>query len=148
MYSPDFQNFNQNQLLLSSDRITLYSKKDSVFILGSQAVSLSSKKTINLDAVEKVVVYAPKIELGENATHPLVWGDQLNSQLLFLLDSLMVASKKMYNVSGQEKEIMNSMEKIKGAGQIIFESCERLKILLSPNSPSDSIILSKNNFTS
>lgn len=147
MYSPDFQTFNKNQIILSSDRVTLYSKTDSIFLFGSQAVSLSSKKTINLDATDKVVVYSQKIELGENASHPLVLGDQLNDTLIFLLDALMTVGNRLHNVSGGENDIKASMEKIKGAGQIIHDTAENVRRRLSPDSPTDSIILSKVTFT-
>lgn len=147
MYAPDFQFFNKNQILLSSDRVTLYSKQDSIFLFGTQAVSLSSTKTINLDAVDKIVMYSTKIELGENATHPLVLGDNLNDTLVFLLDALMAVGNKMHNVSGGENDIKASMEKIKGAGQILHDYSENVRRRLSPNSPQDSLILSKTTFT-
>jgi len=147
MYIPDFQSFNQNQILLSSDRVTLYSKKDSIFLFGNQAVSLSSTKTINLDSVEKIIMYSPKIELGENAKSPVVLGDKLNDTLIFLVKELMDAGNKLHNVSGGSNDIKSSMEKIKGAGQIIHDAAEKINRRLSPNSPSDSIILSKTTFT-
>jgi hypothetical protein len=147
MYSPDFQTFNNNQILVSSDRVTLYSKKESIFLFGTQAVSLSSKKTINLDAVDKVIVYAPKIELGDNATHPVVLGDNLNQTLIFLMDALLDVGNKLHNVSGGENDIKASMEKIKGAGQIIHDTAENIRRRLSPESPSDSLIVSKTTFT-
>lgn len=147
MYTPDFRSFNQNQILLSSDRVTLYSKKDSIFLFGNQAVSLSSTKTINLDAVDKIIMYSPKIELGENATSPVVLGDQLNDTLLYLISALMEVGNKLHNVSGGTNDIKSSMEKIKGAGQIIHDTAENINRRLSPNSPKDSIILSKITFT-
>jgi hypothetical protein len=119
MYSPEFSNFKDRQILVSSDRVTLYSKKDSIFLFGTQAVSLSSKKTINLDSVEKVVIFSPKIELGEKAVHPLVYGDQLVKILELFLAQIKFASNKLHNVSGGDNDIKASMEKIKSAGQIM-----------------------------
>lgn len=147
MYSPDFRSFNKNQILLSSDRITLYSKTDSVFLFGNQSVSLSSTKTINLDAVDKIVMFSKKIELGEKATHPVVLGDQLNRTLIFLMDALMAAGNKLHNVAGGENDIKASMEKIKGAGQIIHDNCQNVRRRLSPELPSESLIVSKTTFT-
>jgi hypothetical protein len=147
MYSPNFQSFDKNQILLSSDRVTLYSKKDCVFLFGNQAVSLSSKKTINLDAVDKVIIYSKKIELGENATHPVVLGDNLNQTLIFLMDALMAVGNKLHNVSGGDNDIKASMEKIKGAGQIIHDNAANIKRRLSADKPSESLIVSKTTFT-
>lgn len=140
MYSPEFSNFTDRQILVSSDRVTLYSKKDSIFLFGTQAVSLSSKKTINLDSVDKVVIYSPKIELGEKATHPLVYGDQLVRILNLFLFQIQFAANKLHNVSGGENDIKASMEKIKSAGQIMHGASVDLKNRLET-------VMSKTTFT-
>lgn len=147
MYSPDFTSFNRNQIIVSSDRVVLYSKTDSIFLFGSEAVSFSSKKTINLDAVDKVVVFAPRIELGENATHPIVLGDNLNETLIYLMRQIMRASNTLYGVSGGEFDAKQSMEKVKSAGQILHAAAKNVMNRLSPQNPSKSLILSQKNFT-
>ena len=65
-YKPQFP-YKGDQIILSSDRVLLHSKNDSVFLFGKQAVSLSSTKTINLDAIDKVLISTNKIELGNEA---------------------------------------------------------------------------------
>lgn len=147
MYSPDFTSFNKNQIVLSSDRVTLHSKTDSIFLFGSEAVSLSSKKTINLDAIDRVLVFAPRIELGDNATHPLVLGDNLNDALIYLMGQIMKASNVLHGVSGGEFDVKQSMEKVKSAGQILHGAANNVMNRLSPNNPSRSSILSQRNFT-
>ena len=46
--------FTGPQVILSSDRILLHSKKDAIILAGKRAVSLCSTETINLDAKEKI----------------------------------------------------------------------------------------------
>ncbi len=60
MYKPVFP-YKGNQLILTSDRVTLHAKNDAIFLFGKQAVGLSSTNTINLDAVNKVIVGLVKV---------------------------------------------------------------------------------------
>jgi len=98
MYKPEFP-YKDNQLILSSDRITLLSKTDSIFLFGTQAVSLSSKKTINLDALDKIIIDAPRIELGVGATEPVILGDTFSIQLQTFLQFIIEAGDNLKNVS-------------------------------------------------
>jgi hypothetical protein len=102
MYVPEFP-YTGNQAIIKSDRIILMGDKDAVFIFGNQAIGLSSRHTINLDAKEKVTISSPKIELGNNAKslgEPVILGDVLVSQLVLLLEKLTtfceVAKKTSY----------------------------------------------------
>ena len=65
MFKPVFP-YKGNQLILTSDRVTIYSKNDAVFIFGKEAVSISSVKTINLDANEKILINCTKIRILTN----------------------------------------------------------------------------------
>lgn len=142
-YKPDFP-YKGEQIILSSDRVLLHSKNDSIFLFGKKSVSLSSTKTINLDAVDKVLISTDKIELGNEAEtlgEPLVLGRTLNTQLTVLLGVLKTAGDQLSNVS--ESDLGASMGIIAGAGQAISQEAERLKGLLL----GDSQILSKRNYT-
>lgn len=144
IFEPKFP-YKGNQLILSSDRVTLHSKSDAVFIFGKQAVSLSSTKTINLDAYDKVLIHCKIIELGPNAKalgEPLILGRTFNRQLTVLLDELASAGTLLANVS--ETNLGASMQYISIAGQKINQEATRLGDLV--RNP-DSIILSKNTFT-
>lgn len=144
MYQPQFP-YKENQIILSSDRVTLYSKKDSVFLFGTEAVSLSSKKTINLDAIDRVLIDAPKIELGSKAEavgEPVVMGRSLVRQLVILLEKLKIAGDELSNVS--ESNLAGSFVLIQGAGITISKESERLISLLRS---SETPVLSKNTFT-
>jgi len=90
MYKPQFP-YLGNQAIITSDRVTLLAGKDSVFVFGNEAISLSSQHTINLDAKDKIILSSPKIELGNKAEaigEPVILGNSLVYQLVNLLDNL------------------------------------------------------------
>ena len=75
-YQPEFP-YRGNQIIIDSGRVLLNSKEDSTFIVGKKAVSISSGGTINLDSNERCIINSPEIRLGLDASHPLVYGDEL-----------------------------------------------------------------------
>lgn len=144
IFEPKFP-YKGNQIILSSERVMLHAKSDAIFLFGKQAVSLSSTKTINLDAFEKVLIDCEIIELGHNAQalgEPLILGKTFNRQLSVFLDRIASAGTLLANVS--ETDLGASMQYIASAGQKINEEATRLGDLV--RNP-DSIILSKNTFT-
>lgn len=142
-YKPIFP-YAGDQIILSSDRVLLHSKNDAIFLFGKKSVSLSSTKTINLDAVDKVLISTNKIELGPDAEalgEPLVLGRTLNTQLIVLLSVLKSVGDQLSNVSATNRGA--SFGIISGAGQAISQESERLRGLLI----GESQILSKRNYT-
>lgn len=142
-YKPIFP-YTGDQIILSSDRVLLHSKKDSIFLFGKQAVSLSSTKTINLDANDKVLIYTNKIELGNEAEalgEPLVLGRTLNTQLLVFLRVLETIGAQLANVSSTNKGA--SFAIISGAGTAMALEASRLRGLLEGKSQ----ILSETTYT-
>lgn len=142
MFKPEFP-YKGNQLILTSDRVTLHSKNDAIFLFGKQAVSLSSVKTINLDATEGIKLYSPIIELGANARaqgQPVVLGTNLNQQLITLLSNIANAGMLMSQAS--ESDLGASMQYIASAGKILSDESNRLIQTLQTN-----FILSKNTYT-
>lgn len=142
IFEPKFP-YKGNQLILSADRVTLHSKSDAIFLFGKQAVSLSSTKTINLDAFEKVLIDCKIIELGSKAQtlgQPVVLGRDLNTQLTLLLTNLANAGTLMTQAS--ESDLGASMQLLASAGQIINQEASRLIQVLNSG-----VILSKNTFT-
>lgn len=150
MYTPQFP-YKGNQIILSSDRVMLHAEKDAIFILGKQAVGLSSTKTINLDANEKVLIACKKIELGykaESQGQPLVLGNELNRQLINLLEQLSIAGDQLKLANATN--IGLAMIAVHSAGEKISAACKALKTQLQKTDTSgktDSVILSKNTFT-
>lgn len=146
MLKPKFPYLN-NQLILSSDRVLLHSKTDAIFLFGKAAISLSSPATINLDSSEKVLIDAPKIELGRKAEsdgNPIVKGTELTLILRQLLQQLQNASMLMAQVS--ESDLGASMQAIASAGQIINAETARITNVLGLT-PETNPILSKTTFT-
>ena len=132
MFVPQFP-YKGNQIILSSDRVTLHSKTDAIFLFGKLAVSLSSTKTINLDSVEGVHIYTPIIELGNKAQslgEPVVLGTSLVTQMSLLVLQLQMAAQQLTSVSSED--LGGSMQKIRSAGEIIAKETGRLNGLLNP----------------
>jgi hypothetical protein len=142
-YKPDFP-YKGEQIILSSDRVLLHSKNDSIFLFGKQAVSLSSTKTINLDATDKVLINTKIIQLGSEAEtlgEPVVLGRTLNTQLTLLLFILETVGNKLSNAS--ESDLAGTMTLITGAGTALAGEAARLRGLLV----GESQILSKTTYT-
>lgn len=145
MITPVFP-YKNNQIILSSDRIILNSKSDAIFLFGGAAVGLSSTQTVNLDAKEKIVLEAPKIELGSESSvigQPVVLGKSLSAQLSVLMQNLSNAGVLLSQVS--ETNVGASMQYIASAGQIINKEANRLLGVLNQ---AESSILSKKTYTS
>jgi hypothetical protein len=67
--------FNSPQVILSSDRIVLNAKSDSVLISGQKSVGLSSNESINIES-KQVYLAGNDIKLGsKDATQPVLKGD-------------------------------------------------------------------------
>jgi hypothetical protein len=104
MIIPEFP-YKGNQIILTSDRVTLHSKKDGVFLFGKATVGLSSVGTINLDSKEKVLIDAPKIELGNKAEQfgePVPLGNSLQSVLSDMNEVLNLLSNAMSKANGTD----------------------------------------------
>jgi hypothetical protein len=142
MYAPQFP-YKGNQIILSSDRVMLHSKNDAIFLFGKQAVSLSSPKTINLDATEKILLYSTTIELGPDAKkfgEPVVLGNKLNEQLYLLTNAILTAGQMLNQAS--ESDLGASMEYIRDAGKILYNAAQDSRAYVDTRA-----ILSQNTFT-
>ena len=147
MYRPVFP-YKGNQLILTSERVTIHSKTDAIFLFGKQAVSLSSTNTINLDATNKIILAGPVIELGNKAEtlgQPLVLGRDLNQQLSALAQGLKAVAAILAQVS--ESNLGASMQSIASAGGILDTAGDLLLTGVGGGNPDLSKILSKNTFT-
>lgn len=91
-YLPQFP-YTGPQILISSDRVVVHSKGDSIFLFGKSAIGLSSPGRINIDTQTGTTINAPEIELGLRASQvgqPVVKG----TTLVELLDSLLTDLEK------------------------------------------------------
>ena len=87
--------FTGPQVILSSDRILLHSKKDAIILAGKRAVSLCSTETINLDAKEKIILDSPFTTI-----------ENLNDRTLGLLKSQIIQSNNFNDrIKNQHQEL-------------------------------------------
>jgi hypothetical protein len=142
MFAPKFP-YTGNQIILSSGRVMIHSKDDAIFLFGKQAVGISSTKTINLDANEKILLSCPKIELGaraETAGEPVILGKTFTRELKRVMDQLYIASVFLSQAS--ESDVATSMLYISTAGDILAGQVETFQNVLAREET-----LSKNTFT-
>ena len=130
MIIPEFP-YKGNQIILTSDRVTLHSKKDGVFLFGKATVGLSSVGTINLDSKEKVLIDAPKIELGsyaEQLGEPVVLGISLQSVLYDMNEVLTLLSNAMSKANGtNDISTAGSLATIKIAGSTSIATLKKVQ---------------------
>ena len=104
------------QIILSSDRITLNSKKDEIILCSNTNIELSSKNNIHLDSDGSIFLNSPKVFLGINEnvtpTEPALLGKQTYQLLSDLISSLNEFSSdlKLYKTQGEgvSNPILNS----------------------------------------
>lgn len=130
MIIPEFP-YKGNQIILTSDRVTLHSKKDGVFLFGKATVGLSSVGTINLDSKEKVLIVAPKIELGNKAEQfgePIPLGNSLQSVLSDMNEVLNLLSNAMSKANGtDDTSTALSLATIQVAGSMSMISIKNIQ---------------------
>jgi len=105
-YIPTFP-YTGNQIILSSGRVTLHSKDDSIMMFGKKAIALSSLGTVNLDVANKVIINSPKIELGLNAEvagEPVLLGKSTVLLITRMLKILIPLAQALNNMSESKLE--------------------------------------------
>jgi hypothetical protein len=133
-YTPKFGvEYVDDHVLIVSDRVTLHSKKDSIFLFGKQAVSLSSIGTINLDASSGIILESGKVKLGSHsAKERVILGDKHTQFLSEFLNSVSVASDTfLLTVSAGEKppnpELGEAMINVIMFAKVLSNACLELK---------------------
>lgn len=147
MLNPKFP-FDGDQIILTSDRVMLHSKNDGVFLFGKQMVALSSTKTINLDAEDKILFDCKKIELGHKAEtlgQPVLLGRAFIDNMILLLNSMQEAASLLQTV--HESSPANSMLNIASAGNTLYSTVSRLINILetteNPQNPLSKVTFSR-----
>lgn len=130
MITPEFP-YKGNQVIVTSERVTLHSKKDGVFLFGKATVGLSSVGTINLDSKEKVLIDSPKIELGNMAEEfgePIPLGNSLQSVLSDMNEVLNLLSNAMSKANGtDDTSTALSLATIQVAGSMSMISIKNIQ---------------------
>jgi hypothetical protein len=82
-----------NQVLVSSDRVMLYSKKENILLFSRQDVGLSANNNIILNSSKIVSVESPRIELGgESAKEQAILGNAFTTEFIRLLKTFVDAA--------------------------------------------------------
>ena len=80
--------YSNPQIILSSDRITLNAKNDSVLVSGEKSVGLSSNESVNIEA-KQIYLNGNDIRLGnKNASQHILKGDDTVTYLKILITEL------------------------------------------------------------
>lgn len=80
--------FAGNQIILSSDRIVLNSKKQEIVGFAKEGIGFATEKTLALNAKNIIELEGGRISLGFNATSPLILGDRMIDFLANIIDLL------------------------------------------------------------
>ena len=93
-YQPQFP-YEGRQIIIDSGRVTLNSKDDTTFLLGREAVSISSGGTINIDSNGDFLLNSSKIYSVDSNGADLAQVQSAGSTLLIAADQLSKAIKTM-----------------------------------------------------
>jgi hypothetical protein len=128
MYVPEFP-YKGKQIIISSGRVIVHAKEDSVFLFGKKNVGISSIGEIHLDSNVEVFISAPKISLGEklNPTsqvgmEPVLLGYQTNQILMRLSETLLELGTELGKVS--ESNLPASMQILASIGPFIVKNAQ------------------------
>jgi hypothetical protein len=143
MIKPQFP-YLSNQCIITSDRVTLHSRKDGIYLFGKATVCLSSPGTVNIESNEALKISAPLIELGLNAKdlgQPLVLGLELSELLDELIQALQVVAVALSKADGTSEEaVADSFDDIKVSGESLVQATDNAAVAIEN-------ILSKNTYT-
>ena len=127
MIKPQFP-YLSNQCIITSDRVTLHSRKDGIYLFGKATVCLSSPGTVNIESNEALKISAPIIELGLNARdlgQPVVLGLELSELLDELIQALQVVAVALSKADGTSEEaISDSFDDIKVSGESLVQATD------------------------
>lgn len=78
--------FGGNQVIIASDRIVFNARKQEIIAYSKESIGLSSEKIISIDGKELIETESKRINLGLNATSPVLLGDRTMNWLDSLCD--------------------------------------------------------------
>lgn len=83
--------YSEPQIIFQSDRILLNAKDDSVLLFGDKAIILTSRGNTHIDSKGTIILNSTqdkKIQLGRDATEPLLLGNKTITELNTFLTQL------------------------------------------------------------
>jgi hypothetical protein len=130
MYVPEFP-YKGKQIIVSSGRVIVHAKNDSVFLLGKKNVGISSGGEVHIDANAEVYIDAPKISLGNKITpdtmvgmEPVLLGYQTNQILIRLSETLIELGDALGKVS--ESNLPASMQLLASTGPLVTKNAKAI----------------------
>ena len=92
-----FKDYEGKQLIINTDRILFNAKKESIYLSGAISVSLTSKKTVNIDADKGIILNSPKMVFGSNAQDKALLGSKFMSDIM---QPLLQELSKLQSIGG------------------------------------------------
>lgn len=86
--------YSGKQMIFNSNRVILNAKEDSIILSAKQAIGLSAS-SLHFNTEGKCIVNSSKIQLGLNATEPLLLGNKTTELLKILLKQLEETSEAL-----------------------------------------------------
>jgi len=83
--------FSEPQIIFQSDRVLLNAKNDSILLFGDKAIILTSRGNTHLDSTGTIILNSTvdkKIQLGKEASEPLLLGNKTMNELNTFLTQL------------------------------------------------------------
>lgn len=130
--------YDKPQIIISSDRILLNSKKDSILLSSKKSININSLESVNIDTKE-TIVSSNKIFLGDkDVNEPLLLGNKTYNILKQVLTQLQELCMVLPTVGTPSPGVPNVA---------VAQSATKLSVTLSTLLPTLSSIKSKQNFT-
>jgi hypothetical protein len=129
--------YNKNQIVLSSGRLVLNSRTDSILLRSQNSIHIASNTSINMDGSKQIVLDAEKVYLGsavgaEGANiQSVVLGEELRSDLKLLVSALKNVAAGLQRAKDSQG---GSIASLPGPGSILEATCNDLEKLLNGGS--------------
>lgn len=122
-YRPEFP-YKGNQVIISSGRVLLHSKDDSIFLFGKKAVSVSSPGVFTVDAESGVSINAPTIELGLNASiagYRVIRGEDYNQQMERLFLQLKFLAQALGELKSNPQDLAKAVVPVRKNAKVLAD---------------------------
>lgn len=100
-YKPESpSSYKGDQYIINSGRVLFNAKTDSVLLFANKAIGLSSAGTLNFDCDNEFIINAKRIDLGLNATEPVLRGNQTVNTLKRVIEQINILCNSLSTLVG------------------------------------------------
>ena len=78
--------YDKNQMLFNSGRITLNTKKDDIYMSSIKDIHIGTGRHLTISTNENFIIDSQKTFFGRNASEPMVKGNELKDLLISIID--------------------------------------------------------------